>query len=61
MPVYEYKCNDCNSTFTVLQSIWANRKGAKCPQCGSTNTQRQISRFSAGGGADSCKPMGPFT
>ncbi len=55
-----YKCKECHSAFTVLQSIWANRKGAKCPHCGSVNTERQISRFSSGGG-DSCKPGGPFT
>jgi putative FmdB family regulatory protein len=61
MPIYEYKCKDCHSTFTVLQSIWANRKGAKCPDCGSENTERQISRFSAGGGNDSCKSGGAFT
>lgn len=63
MPTYEYKCKDCNTTFEVQQPIWARREGAKCPGCGSKNTERLISRFSAGSGDSSCGPggsNGPF-
>lgn len=47
MPTYEYKCKQCTSTFTVMQSIWP-RKSTKCPCCGSENTEKQISRFNTG-------------
>lgn len=60
MPIYEYKCKDCDSTFEAQQSIWAKRKGAKCPGCGSVNTERLISRFNSGSGDDSCGSSGPF-
>lgn len=61
MPTYEYKCKDCDSTFAVLQPIWARRKGSKCPGCGGVNTERLISRFSSGKQDDSCSSRGPFT
>ena len=54
MPTYEYKCKECDSTFSLLQPIWARRKGAKCPDCGSLNTERLISHFSPGSTDGSC-------
>lgn len=58
MPTYEYKCKDCDSTFSMLQPIWARRKGAKCPGCGGENTERLISRFNSGKGDNFCGPSG---
>jgi len=62
MPTYEYKCKDCDSTFDVKQPIWAKRTGAKCPGCGSENTERLISRFNSSRGDDcgSGGSTGPF-
>lgn len=60
MPTYEYKCKDCNSTFALLQPIWAKRKGAKCPDCGSVNTERLISHFSASSGDGGSCNSSPF-
>jgi putative FmdB family regulatory protein len=45
MPLYEYRCAACQEEFTLLQPMSAPQTGAKCPQCGSTNTQRKISTF----------------
>ena len=59
MPTYEYKCKECDSTFTAKQSLWA-RKNAKCPSCGSENTEKLISRFGAGNGDSSSGSSGPF-
>lgn len=56
MPTYEYKCKDCGKKFSLLQSIFALRKGVKCPDCGSENTEREISNFNSGGG--SCNVSG---
>ncbi len=63
MPTYEYKCKECGSTFTLIQPIWAERKGNKCPHCGSENTERLISRFSSttGGSESPGGSCGPFS
>ncbi len=46
MPVYEYKCEDCNNNFSVLQSMKADEKGSVCTKCGSSNVRKKISSFS---------------
>lgn len=61
MPIYEYKCNKCGHMFGLLQSFLAKRKGHACPECGSTETERVVSRFGSGKGDDSCSSRGPFT
>ena len=33
MPLYEYKCNSCGTSFEVIQKI-AEPPMTKCPQCG---------------------------
>lgn len=43
MPVYEYKCNDCNERITVKQGIKDPRL-VKCPHCGHDSLERLISR-----------------
>ncbi|MDO8672744.1 MAG: zinc ribbon domain-containing protein [Dehalococcoidia bacterium] len=42
MPVYDFKCRECGSTFEKLQRFSA--KGAvTCPSCGGVQTQKLIS------------------
>jgi putative FmdB family regulatory protein len=41
MPLYDFKCSTCNNHFTVLQKY--NDPNPKCPQCGSSDTQKQLS------------------
>ena len=51
MPIYEYTCKSCNSKFEQLvRSMSAAeggsaKTGAKCPECGSTQTARALSVF----------------
>jgi putative FmdB family regulatory protein len=46
MPIYEYHCSDCDSTFEEL--ILAKQSEAvKCSGCGSTGVQRKFSTFAA--------------
>lgn len=45
MPVYEYKCKQCGTTFQVLKSISKKDEEQKCPNCGSIQTERLISQF----------------
>lgn len=47
MPIYEYKCADCETTFEKLRSMSKASAPAPCAHCGSSHTSRAISLFSA--------------
>ncbi len=40
MPIFEFKCNDCDHNFEELIRTDAS---ARCPECGSENTEKLIS------------------
>jgi putative FmdB family regulatory protein len=42
MPTYDYKCDSCNHTFEVLQSI-KEEPLTKCPNCGKNKLKKLIS------------------
>jgi putative FmdB family regulatory protein len=50
MPIYEYRCGDCNRRVSLFyQSISlaeAQQDAARCPQCGGAHLSRLVSRFS---------------
>lgn len=50
MPLYEYKCTDCKTCFDALRAMADADAFIACPKCGSENTCRMISLFSAVGG-----------
>ncbi len=33
MPIYEYRCKDCENGFSRLQKVGAGNDGVKCPKC----------------------------
>jgi putative FmdB family regulatory protein len=47
MPVFEYKCETCDATFSRL--IWKPQAetGMKCPECESIHIRKLISTFSS--------------
>lgn len=45
MPIYEFKCLDCNAVFSVLCSVSHRDESVACERCSSSNTGRRISRF----------------
>ncbi|MFO7525867.1 MAG: zinc ribbon domain-containing protein [Ignavibacteriaceae bacterium] len=47
MPVFEYKCNDCNSKFEVLHKSSVNQEDVSCPECNSIHNKKLFSSFSA--------------
>ena len=47
MPIYEYVCRACGHEFEELVMSASSRDKARCPQCGSGRTARQMSVFAA--------------
>ncbi|HCF50134.1 MAG TPA: hypothetical protein DER60_07625 [Syntrophomonas sp.] len=45
MPIYEFKCKDCQRNFEVLTTI-KKRENVKCPGCQSANIEALLSSFS---------------
>lgn len=45
MPIYEYKCGSCGTTFDVMVSRAKAEKRPACESCGSRQTQRIMSGF----------------
>ena len=49
MPIFEYKCKQCNSKFEVLHKSSLNQEQVNCPSCNSKENQKLLSTFSATG------------
>ncbi|MCH8146423.1 MAG: zinc ribbon domain-containing protein [Planctomycetes bacterium] len=47
MPVYEYRCMQCDSQFEDFSRTMVSRASPVCPSCGSAKVERRISVFSA--------------
>ena len=45
MPIYEYKCQQCDEKFEAYKPISASDETVECPKCGAKNPKRQISVF----------------
>ena len=48
MPLYEYRCSECNRKFTLLVGVTATKTKRACPKCGSRKITKLISRISPG-------------
>lgn len=48
MPIYDYKCLDCNKEFTVIQTLKEHEEGeTECPNCKGKNIKRLLGTFFA--------------
>lgn len=48
MPLYEYKCQDCETTFEMLVAASADSDSTpSCTACGSKKTKKLFSTFAA--------------
>ena len=70
MPLYEFTCEKCGATFEELVGAGLEDFGVTCPECGSEEIQKLVSRFASAGasaskggdGGGSCGPgSGRFT
>ncbi|HVT83125.1 MAG TPA: zinc ribbon domain-containing protein [Phycisphaerae bacterium] len=53
MPMYEFHCDACDSTFDHRTSINARDEKVACPKCGSKKTGRKLSVVAVGAAAQS--------
>jgi putative FmdB family regulatory protein len=48
MPQYEYVCNKCKKTFSLIMTLAEYDKGkAACPKCKSKNVEQRVAAFFA--------------
>lgn len=47
MPVFEYRCSECNTKFEVLHKSSKISEEVICPACNSNNNKKLFSTFSA--------------
>ncbi|HKV55834.1 MAG TPA: zinc ribbon domain-containing protein [Candidatus Binataceae bacterium] len=51
MPIYEYHCQDCDSSFETLVRP-GHGEDAQCPKCSGGRINREMSVFASGHGGD---------
>ena len=58
MPIFDYQCKDCGTTYDIFHKVREVQEDILCPSCNSQNHQRLISapNFSTGAKAspDQC-------
>jgi putative FmdB family regulatory protein len=47
MPIFEYKCFDCDTIFEVLCKSSENQGDVSCPKCSSTKNKKLFSSFNS--------------
>ncbi|HPI37033.1 MAG TPA: zinc ribbon domain-containing protein [Ignavibacteriaceae bacterium] len=51
MPIFEYKCNQCDTKFEILHKSVNNLEHVVCPECQSSDNRKLLSGFSASTGS----------
>jgi putative FmdB family regulatory protein len=49
MPIYEYRCEECDEKFELFVRSIAKQTSSACPKCGSQRVRKDISLFGVGG------------
>ena len=47
MPIYEYRCEECDHRFEILQRLGEGPDGLTCPDCGTPRLEKMFSTFAA--------------
>jgi putative FmdB family regulatory protein len=58
MPIFEFQCEDCRTTFERLIMSAQSNATQDCPQCNGSNTSKQFSTFSTNRPPPSAGAMG---
>jgi putative FmdB family regulatory protein len=53
MPIFEYRCRDCDHHFEALVR---GSEAPHCPECGETHLDKQLSVFAVGGPVGTSRP-----
>jgi len=61
MPIYTYKCEDCEEEFDLLVGVSANPDKLECQKCGSVNIKRIFSAFGVSKGKSGGSNCSTFT
>jgi len=48
MPVYEYRCKNCNQKYEIFYKGKEDKEKIVCPKCSSRKNKKLLSGFSAG-------------
>lgn len=48
MPIFEFRCEDCQAKFQTLVGMVAGADSVECPKCGGKNARKLVSRFIRG-------------
>ncbi len=49
MPLYEYRCEECDNRFEILQRLGEGADGLTCPSCDAPRLEKMFSTFAAAG------------
>ncbi|MEA3506218.1 MAG: zinc ribbon domain-containing protein [Elusimicrobiota bacterium] len=56
MPIFNYKCNKCGSSFEEFEGVIIKEEELKCPECSNMDVEKALSTFSVGAGKSSASP-----
>jgi len=56
MPIYEYRCGECETRFEKLIRREMDETSLICPKCASTLLEREYSTFAAHGASSTAEP-----
>lgn len=51
MPLYEYRCEDCHTTFEKFVRSFSSNGDIHCPECDSEDVDKAFSTFATSGTA----------
>ena len=61
MPVYEYYCAECRSSFDLLMSYAASEADIVCTRCHGTHVRKRFSVFASPRGSASASEYGGYS
>lgn len=50
MPIYEYRCENCQNEYEELTRRGTRDEEVECPECGAHESHRVLSAFAVSGG-----------